>query len=228
MSRCLTVCVVWLGLTLVAWAEPLKIAIVGIPRCATTPRRMPVGAGGQFIAGHFDDTVTVVNMAASGRSTKTFIAEKRWEKTLAEKPQVVLIQFGHNDSHPKERPEATDAATTFRDFLRRYVDQARAIGAQPVLITPMHRRTWKPDGSLDDILLPYAEAMKAVAEEKKVPLIDLHTLSGELYLQLGKEKAAELANTPKDFTHFGEKGAQAMAELVIARLRLPFPRSGTD
>ena len=204
--------------TLPAVAEPLKIAVVGDSTVCDYPEQSPSRGWGQFIAGYFDDSVKVVNLAASGRSTKTFLAEKRWEKTLAEKPQVVLIQFGHNDSHAKEKPEATEAATDYRENLRRYVDDARGIGARPVLITPMHRRNWKPDGTLDDILQPYADAMKAVAAEKKVPLIDLHAMSRELYLKLGEQKAAEFANAATDHTHFGEKGAKAMAELVMSKL----------
>lgn len=208
----------FLAFTLTAWAGPLKIAIVGDSTVCDYPEAHPCRGWGQFIAGYFDESVTVVNRAASGRSTRTFIAEKRWEKALAEKPQLVLIQFGHNDSHAKDRPEATGAATDFRDNLRRYLDDARAVGAEPVLVTPMHRRSWKPDGTLDDILQPYADAMKAVAMEKNAPLIDLHAMSRDLYLKLGREKAAELANAPGDHTHFGEKGARAMAELVMSRL----------
>ena len=160
----------------------------------------------------------MVNLAASGRSTKTFIGEGRWTKALAEKPQFVLIQFGHNDSHAKDHPEATDAATDYRDYLRRYVSEARGIGAVPVFVTPMQRRTFAPDGKLNDNLAPYAEAMKAVSAELHVPLVDLHEMSGALYLQLGPEKCLELANKPGDATHFNEKGAKAMAELVMSKL----------
>ncbi len=205
-------------LTLSAIAAPVKIAIVGDSTVCDYPEQSPSRGWGQFIAGYFDHSIKVVNLAASGRSTKTFIAEKRWEKTLAEKPQVILIQFGHNDSHAKEKPEATDAATDYRENLRRYIDDARTIGAQPVLVTPMLRRNWNPDGTLDDILQPYADAMKAVAAEKKAPLIDLHTMSRELYLKVGEQKAAEFANAATDHTHFGEKGAKAMAELVMSKL----------
>jgi lysophospholipase L1-like esterase len=159
-----------------------------------------------------------VNLAASGRSTKTFISEGRWAKTLAEKPQFILIQFGHNDSHAKEKPEATDAATDYRENLRRYVTEARGISAVPVFVTPMYRRNFKADGTLEDNLMPYADAMKAVAAELHVPVVDLHEMSGALYLKLGPEKCHELENKPGDNTHFGEKGARAMAELVMSKL----------
>jgi lysophospholipase L1-like esterase len=208
----------WLAISLPVAAAPLKIVIIGDSTVCDYPAASPSRGWGQFVAGYFDDSVKIVNLAASGRSTKTFISEKRWEKALAEKPQFILIQFGHNDSHAKEKPEATDAATDYRENLRRYIDETRAIRAQPVLVTPMLRRNWKPDGTLDDILQPYADAMKAVAAERNVPVIDLHAMSRELYLKLGQEKAAEFANSATDHTHFGEKGAKAMAELVMSKL----------
>lgn len=209
-----------LGLAAVRAAEvtPIKIAVIGDSTVCEYPEDSPARGWGHYIGENFRDNVKIVNLAASGRSTKTFIQEGRWAKTLAEKPQFVLIQFGHNDSHAKEKPEATDAATDYRDYLRQYVNEARGIGAVPVFVTPMHRRTFDADGKLTDILAPYADAMKAVGAELHVPVIDLHQMSGELYLKLGPEKCHELENKPGDNTHFGEKGARAMAELVMSKL----------
>lgn len=173
---------------------------------------------GQFLQNCFKDGLKVVNHARSGRSTKTFIEQGLWKKAIAVKPAYVLIQFGHNDSHDPGRPESTDAATDFRDYLRTYIDETRAAGAVPILITPMYRRKFDAQGNIKDNLKPYADAMKKVAAEKKVPLVDLQTASEELYLKLGPEKTAEFANAADDRTHFNAKGAQAMAELVMARL----------
>jgi len=196
----------------------VKMVIIGDSTVCDYPADSPNRGWGQFIGEYFRDSVTVVNLAAGGRSTKTFIGEGRWAKALAEKPQFVLIQFGHNDSHAKEKPEATDAATDYRENLRRFVTDSRGIGAAPVFITPMQRRTFTPEGKLNDNLEPYAEAMKAVAAELQVPVVDLHEMSGALYLKLGPEKCLELANKAGDATHFGEKGARAMAELVMSKL----------
>lgn len=204
---------------------PLRMAIVGDSTVCAYPADRPERGWGQFIEERFaTGTVTVINLAASGRSTKTFINEGRWGKTLAEKPDVVLIQFGHNDSHAPERPESTEAATTYTDYLRRYVDESRAGGAVPVLVTPMVRRTFDAAGNLTDILQPYADAMKAVAVEKKVAVIDLHATSRRLVEQLGPEKAAEMANKKGDGTHFNEKGARAMADLVMRELPAAVPQ----
>ncbi|HSI11077.1 MAG TPA: rhamnogalacturonan acetylesterase [Chthoniobacter sp.] len=211
---------VLVGLATVRAADssPVKIAIIGDSTVCEYPEDAPSRGWGHYIGESFQDNVKIVNLAAGGRSTKSFIKEGRWTKTLAEKPQFILIQFGHNDSHAKEKPEATDAATDYREYLRQYVNEARGIGAIPVFVTPMLRRTYKADGAFDDILEPYAEAMKAVAAELKVPLVDLHAMSSELYLKLGPEKARELENKPGDNTHFGEKGGRAMAELVMSKL----------
>jgi lysophospholipase L1-like esterase len=219
-------CFLALGLSVSLFAAdppPVKIAVIGDSTVCEYSEDSPNRGWGHYLGGYFKDDVKIVNLAASGRSAKTFIKEKRWDKTLAEKLQFVLIQFGHNDSHAKDHPEATDAATDYRDYLRRYVTDARGIGAVPIFVTPMCRRNFKADGKLDDILEPYAEAMKAVGVELHVPVVDLHAMSGELYLRLGPEKSKELENKPGDATHFGEKGARAMAELVMSKLPVAVP-----
>lgn len=173
---------------------------------------------GQYIGEYFTDTVEIANYAKSGRSTKTFLQEGLWDKALADKPLFVLIQFGHNDNHAPEKPESTAADTDYSDNLRRYVDGARAIGATPILITPMHRRKFHGIGTMNDTLLPYANAMKKVAQEKKAALVDLHTASKELFEKMGEAEASKMSNDPADRTHFNEPGARAMAELIMKQL----------
>lgn len=196
----------------------LRIALAGDSTVCNYPDTHACRGWGQYLGEAFKPGVAVLNYACSGRSTRTFIGEGRWRDLLAEKPDVVLIQFGHNDSHAPDRPESTDAATTYREFLRRYVDEARAAGAKPVLVTPMVRRTFAADGTLNDALRPYAEAMKAVAAEKNAPLVDLHASSRELVLKQGPDGAKAFANASGDMTHFNEAGARAMAELVLREL----------
>jgi len=124
------------------------------------------------------------------------------------KPDYVLIQFGHNDSHAPYLPESTAAATDYKGYLRRYIDESRAAGAHPLLVTPMVRRTFDADGKLRDDLRSYADAMKEVGAERNVPVIDLHASSKNLVEQLGPEKSAEMANKEGDVTHFNDKGAR--------------------
>lgn len=208
-----------------AEAAPVRIVIVGDSTVCVYPEAVPERGWGMYIEERFKPrTVKVINLAAKGRSTKTFIKEGRWKKALAEKPDYVLIQFGHNDSHNPKRPEATNAATDYREYLKRYVDDARAIGATPIFVTPMVRRTFTPEGQLDDPLQAYADAMKAVGQEKNVPVIDLHETSKALVQRLGPTKSAELANKAGDLTHFNEKGARTMADLAMKELPRVAPK----
>lgn len=202
----------------------VRLAVIGDSTVCEYPAASNIRGWGQFLAPAFQSHVRVINLAKSGRSTKTFIKEGLWAKTLAEKPDFVLIQFGHNDSHARDRPESTDATGEYRDLLRRYVDDARAGGATPVLVTPMHRRRFDPDGKATQELLPYADAMKAVAKEKQVALVDLHAASGALFEQLGDAGSADLSCSATDRTHFSAKGAKAMAELVLKSLATAEPR----
>ena len=198
--------------------RPLRLVIIGDSTVCNYPTNGLQRGWGQFIQGYLKEDVTVINLAKSGRSTKTFIREGLWQKALAEKPDVILIQFGHNDSHAPTKPEATDARTDYRDYLRRYIADTRAAGATPILVTPMVRRDFDSDGKLKDNLLPYAEAMKQVGREQHVAVIDLHATSRELVESLGPEACAELASKPGDSTHFNAKGAAAMARLVMQEL----------
>ena len=212
-----------IALPALALAEE-TIVIVGDSTVCEYAATRPDRGWGQFVAEHFrPGTVAVVNLAKPGRSTKTFIKEGLWAKALAAKPAYVLIQFGHNDSHAPDKPESTDAATTYKDFLRRYIDEARAISATPILITPVARRTFAEDGTLEDELLPYADAMKEVAKEKNAPVIDLHASSKELVAKLGPGKSAKMANKKGDKTHFNEHGARAMADLLMEELPTAAP-----
>jgi lysophospholipase L1-like esterase len=212
------------GATLQVTAKPLSMAIIGDSTVCEYPPENPCRGWGHYIQDYFKDTVHVINLARSGRSTKTFIKEGLWAKTLDEKPDIILIQFGHNDSHSPDRPESTDAATDYRGYLRQYIDEARAIGAKPILVTPVQRRTYGSNGKLDNSLIIYADAMKAVAAEKKVGVIDLNASSGRLYEQLGPAANDVVASTPKDLTHFNENGARMMAHLVMQELTRVQPR----
>jgi polygalacturonase len=173
------------------------------------------------------DRAECINTAAGGRSSKSFITETRWEKALALKGDYYLIQFGHNDE-PGKGDRSTDPATTYVTNMTRYVDEARAIGAKPVLITSLVRRQWDKSGSgkINSSLTPYAAAVKKLAAEKNVPLVDLHARSQELCEQLGREKCDEFSPVAKgkvDGTHLQAGGGVMFARLVVAELRKAVP-----
>lgn len=203
--------------------HPLRLVIVGDSTVCNYPASNIKRGWGMYIQNYFKPDLKVINLARSGRSTKTFIQEGLWARTLKEKPDYVLIQFGHNDSHAPGRPESTDANTTYKAYLRQYIAEARAVGAKPVLVTPMCRRNFDADGKLKDALLPYADAMRKVAEKNAVPLVDLHTESARLFERLGPAGSNQFADKPSDHTHFNEQGAKAMAALVMQQLPLVEP-----
>ena len=201
----------------------VKIALAGDSTVTEYPKESSTRGWGQEIGSLLKENVKISNFAVGGRSTKTFIAEGRWEKLLASKPDIILLQFGHNDAHGKGKPESTDAPTDYKDYLRKYADDAKQAGVKLVFITSMHRRTFEKDGKPSEELLPYAAAMKEVAAEKGLPLVDLNTSSGKLIAELGEEKAVELYCSASDRSHFSEKGAVKMASLIVEGLKQADP-----
>ena len=165
-----------------------------------------------------------INTAAGGRSSKSFIDENRWAQALELKGDYYLIQFGHNDEPGKGPQRQTDPNTTYREYMTRYVDESRAIGAKPILVTSLVRRQWDKSGSgkIDSSLIPYVKTVKQIAKEKNVPLIDLHARSKELCEQWGKEKCLEFSpikdNNQPDNTHLNAKGSLIFARLVVEEL----------
>jgi len=196
---------------------PIRIALAGDSTVATYPDNIAQKGWGQFLGLFFDDHVKVTNFAKGGRSTKTFLSEGLWAELLKSRPSIVLIQFGHNDSHSAENPEHTDPQGLYRSILERFIDETRAAGATPILVTPVQRRT------ATDNLIPYSDAMKGVASQRKVSLIDLHRSSGELYARLGPAGTAALAKSADDSTHFNAEGARLVAALVKDDLLICVP-----
>jgi lysophospholipase L1-like esterase len=182
------------------------------------------GWGGAF-ARLLRPGVQCANAARGGASTKSFFDGGYWTRALALKPTWVVIQFGHNDMPGKRPTRETDAATTYRANLTRYIEEARAIGARPILVTSVVRRNFK-DGKLVDLLADYAAAARAVATQQRVPLIDLHARSLAAVERLGPEGCAEfgpMKDGKRDSTHFSPAGAAWAAGLVAEELRRVSP-----
>lgn len=198
--------------------ELVTLLIVGDSTVCGFPEGDLRRGWGEYIAEYFKDSVHVINRARSGRSTKTYLNEGIWEDALKTNPDYILIQFGHNDNHAPDKPESTEANTEYAENLRRYVDDARKAGAAPILVTPVHRRKFRTSRQLNDTLGPYAEAMKRVAAEKNNAVIDLHAVSGKLFLELGEAGCEEIGNEPADRTHFNEKGARMLAHIIMEQL----------
>jgi pectinesterase len=170
--------------------------------------------------------IQVINMAKGGRSSKSFIVEGSWKKCLDLKPDYIFIQFGHNDQPGHSADRLTDPQTTYRQYMTQYVDDARAAGIKPVLITSMSRRQWGDDGKIHSTLVPYVQVVKEIAAQKNVPLIDLHQRSIELYEKLGKDGCNALS--PKkgdgfDGTHLNDKGSDVVGRIMADEVKKTLP-----
>jgi lysophospholipase L1-like esterase len=173
-----------------------------------------------------DQQLQIINRSRGGRTTASFRRDGRWQDILNIKPDYVMIQFGHNDG-------AVMNNETYAKNLAAFVDEARAAGIKPILVTPVSRRYWEPDGTIKDDLGPKVAAMRQVATEKKVPLMELHERSVDLYLKLGKEMTdkwglpkPDPANpkvTILDKTHFNADGSRAMGKVVAEELKRAVP-----
>ena len=189
---------------------------------------------GDALCARLRPALECINLARGGRSTLSYRSEGLWDALLqslrarpaGSVPAHVLVQFGHNDQ-PGKPGRSTDLATEYPANLERFVAELRAVGAQPVLVTPLTRRSFKGE-RLDDGLQPWADAMRRVAQRMGVPLIDLHGRSMALVQPLGQAGADELAETAPnerrfDRTHLGERGACVFADLMSQELARQVP-----
>lgn len=180
----------------------------------------------------WDSTVQVNNLAKNGRSTKTFISEQLWKQVVdgAEEGDYVFIQFGHNDES-KEKTERYTDPEAFKANLTKFVNEARALKAIPILFTPVSRRKFDTLGNALETHKVYSELVREVAQKENVLFVDLDTKSRALYQSFGKEnstllflqlKPGEHPNYPEgkvDNTHFNELGARLIAQLVLQEVK---------
>lgn len=170
---------------------------------------------------YLKESVRLESHAKNGRSTKSFLDEGRFQPIeAAMRPgDILLIQFGHNDN--KDDPARhTDPQTSFKDNLRLYISAARRKGAFPVLITPISRRYFDQQGKfLPGSHGPYPAAMREVAAEEGVPLVDLTAVTERFLTEIGDEASKPLFIWPKDNTHLKPEGAVKMAGFLAEGLR---------
>ncbi|MVN77392.1 GntR family transcriptional regulator [Hymenobacter sp. HMF4947] len=224
------------GLLAFAAAPPphkTKLYLIGDSTMANKIRAtFPETGWGMPLGTFFDTTVVVDNRAQNGRSTRTFLAENRWQP-VAEALQpgdYVFIQFGHNDES-QNYPDRYTTPEDYRKNLIKFVTETRSKQAIPILLTPVTRRYFDKDGRIKETHVLYSAATTAVAKDYKVTLVDMDKLSRELLQKFGDENSKllfmELApgdhpNYPlgrHDNTHFNELGARKMAQLVVADLK---------
>lgn len=129
---------------------------------------------GQVLGDYMNKKVLVQNQATSGRSSKSFIDEGRLRKIsdLIEKGDYLFIQFGHNDNKP-DKERHTEPFSSYKRYLKKYIQHARNKQAVPVLITPVQRRSFDENNIFKETHGDYPLAMRQLAKQYEVPLIDL-------------------------------------------------------
>lgn len=204
-----------------ASTQPITIVLVGD---STVTEKSGWGAG---FAKRVGPEVKVINTAAGGRSSKSFRDEGKWDDTLKNSGQYMLIQFGHNDQPGKGPERETIAGTTFKANMVRYVTEARAAGFTPILVTSLVRRKFEKsaDGkTIKSDLVEYVEGTKAAARETGCALIDLHAVSLVYFNKLGRAESERLAPRDSkdpnkvDSTHLDGPLGDPVGQLVVDEL----------
>ena len=190
----------------------------------TDQGREPYASWGQMLTRFFKPDIAVANHAESGESLANSTRARRLDKVLSVmKPgDYVFIQFGHNDMKSK----APDALEKYGETLKSWVAKIRAAGGHPVLVTSVNRHTFK-DGVVTNSLREYPEAVRQIAKQEGIPLIDLHAMTKVLYEALGPDESVKLFKGDPDgqfdHTHHSPYGAYEIAKCVIEGIRQHVP-----
>jgi lysophospholipase L1-like esterase len=201
----------------------------------TDQEEEPWASWGQMFPRFLKPEVVVANYAESGESLLSFKGEKRLQKILSLiKPgDFLMIEFAHNDQKPGG--SHVDPFTTYREELKFFIREVRNKGANPVLVTSMHRRKFDENGKIINTLEDFPEAMRQTAKEENVPLIDLNAMSKILYEALGPENSKKAfvhypansfpgqVNALADDTHFNPYGAYELARCVVESIKQQIP-----
>ncbi|PVM86075.1 lysophospholipase [Caulobacter radicis] len=181
-------------------AEPPMFRAVKVVLIGDSTTAVIGGWGPSFCGQHVTSFAACINLARGGRSSGNYRTEGSWRLAMKEigaggfQDTYVLIQFGHNDQ-PGKPGRSTDLVTEYPANLKRYVEEVRAAGGKPVLVTPLTRRQFK-DGKLIDDLGPWAEATRKVAADTRTPLVDLHAKSYAAVQAMGAAEATRFAQQP--------------------------------
>lgn len=190
---------------------------------------------------YYNENIKVHNHARNGRSSKSFIEEGLWQSVLdtLKTGDVVFIQFGHNDQKSQDSTRYTAPYGSYSNNLKKFVNESRSKGARPILFTSIVRRKFGDDGQLIKTHGDYPEAMRKVAQELDVPLVDLQQLTEDWINSLGNESSksmyvwteilTEKHKVPrKDNTHLSESGANNVAGMATEIVNKLIPELGQN
>lgn len=174
----------------------------------------PFNSWGQMLTRFLKPDIAIANHGESGESLRSFFGEKRFDKiiSLIRQGDYLLIQMGHNDQ--KDTTPGAGPFTSYKDFLKQMVTAARDKGATPVLITPVNRLTLDSDGKITNSLGDFPEAVRQVAKEHRVALIDLNAMS-KLFYEALDPVGSHKAFAGKDTTHHSNYGSYELAKCIV-------------
>ncbi|OXA78520.1 pectinesterase [Flavobacterium aquidurense] len=223
-------------ITTTCFAQKTTVYCIGDSTMANKkdPDKNPEHGWAQVLQPFFADNIVVENKAVNGRSTKSFINEKRWDSIYKKlkKGDYVFIEFGHNDEKIEDSTRYTNPHTSYRYNLIRFVKETRAKGATPILLTSITRRNFNEKGVLVPTHGDYPLETRLVAQEYKVPFIDLEYYtelleqsygpikSKELHLHFQAGENAYYDKDKADDTHLSALGATKIAKIVIDQLKI--------
>ncbi|WP_225872565.1 rhamnogalacturonan acetylesterase [Pedobacter polaris] len=211
--------------------DSITLYIIGDSTAANKAKdKFPETGWGMELQPFFDTEVKIDNRALNGRSTKSFINEKRWEAILTtlKEGDFVLIEFGHNDEKI-ENPKVGTSLDEFKANLIKYIQETQAKKAYPILLTPIVRRNFQ-NGILVDTHKGYPDVVRKLADSLHIPLIDMQRKTEKFVSSLGDEPSKKIynhvdsghVNYPKgltDNTHLNVEGAKAFASLVAEGIK---------
>jgi lysophospholipase L1-like esterase len=173
----------------------------------------PFNSWGQMLPRFFKPVVAIANHAESGETIAGSLRAGRFDKIWSQmkKGDYLFVQFGHNDMKSTD----PDALQSYTDNLVTIVDKARALGGIPVICTSVSRRTFDADGKITNSFNGYPDAVRTVAREKHVPLIDLQQMTAAFYEALGLEAAVRAFANASEHTHHGDYGSYEIAKCVL-------------
>ena len=179
------------------------------------PRRGPGGNWPTQICQFFKPEIALCNSAEGGETTKSFVTGLRMDKVLSQMKagDFFLLQFGHNDSKKQWLQTYTEPGTSFNAYLRVFIAETRRRGATPVFVTPMERR------ANGDSVGPWARAMREVAAQENVPLVDQWAMSKELWAAMGPNVGAAFS----DQTHLSGYGGYLLSRVVASGIQKNVP-----
>lgn len=202
----------------------------------TNQQNEPWASWGQMLPVFFKpDRIAISNQGSSGLTLKEFQSSNRLKNVLSgmKEGDYLFIQFAHNDQ--KEGWTYVEPFEGYQEQLGIFIQEARKRGAIPVLATSVHRRSFDEQGHIVNTLGDYPEAMRQLAQEENVALIDLNEMSEVLYEALGVEGSRDLfvhypagtfpgqVNELSDNTHFSNYGAYELAKCVVEGIKAQLP-----